>query len=70
MVLGLMKADSQFALLQISIYRSLEDWISLLEDVVVAACVLSEASDTCSRMLVTLPPFLSHKNCYTAVYFL
>ncbi|CAN6887906.1 unnamed protein product [Brassica oleracea] len=50
MVLGLKKVDSKSAILQISIYRSLEDWISLVEDVV-AACVLSTASDSGSRSL-------------------
>ncbi|KAF3579319.1 hypothetical protein DY000_02034906 [Brassica cretica] len=50
MVLGLKKVDSKSAILQISIYRSLEDWISLVEDVVVA-CVLSTASDNGSRSL-------------------
>ncbi|KAF2606373.1 hypothetical protein F2Q68_00042931 [Brassica cretica] len=44
MVLGLKKAVFNSALLQISSYRSLEDWISLVEDVA-AACVLSTASD-------------------------
>ncbi|KAG2278566.1 hypothetical protein Bca52824_061121 [Brassica carinata] len=43
LVVGLKKADFRSALLQISTYRSLEDWISFVEEVA-AASVLSTAS--------------------------
>ncbi|WZZ12203.1 hypothetical protein YC2023_105292 [Brassica napus] len=45
LVVGLKKADFRSALLQISTYRSLEDWISFVEEVA-AASVLSTASGT------------------------
>ncbi|KAG5381863.1 hypothetical protein IGI04_033333 [Brassica rapa subsp. trilocularis] len=45
LVVGLKKDDFRSALLQISTYRSLEDWISFVEEVA-AASVLSTASGT------------------------